>query len=179
MVTTIAPATGTVWLRLSATSPVPGGMIDDEVVEIDPAHFAEELLQRAVQHRTAPDDRRIVAGQEAHRDDLQAVLLRRDDLLAVGGELRLQAEHDRHVRAVDVAVDDADAAAALGERDREVDCDGRLADAALAGADRDDVLDAGQRLRGAVAADRLAARARSSATSTAVTPGTCITAARA
>ena len=26
VVTTIAPATGTVWLRLSATSPVPGGM---------------------------------------------------------------------------------------------------------------------------------------------------------
>ena len=25
VVTTIAPATGTVWLRLSATSPVPGG----------------------------------------------------------------------------------------------------------------------------------------------------------
>ena len=35
--------------------------VDDEVVEIDPAHFAEELLQRAVQHRAAPDDRRIVA----------------------------------------------------------------------------------------------------------------------
>ena len=32
------------------------------------------------------------------------------DLLAVGLELRLQAEHDRHVRAVDVAVEDADAA---------------------------------------------------------------------
>ena len=26
VVTTTAPATGTVWLRLSATSPVPGGM---------------------------------------------------------------------------------------------------------------------------------------------------------
>ena len=26
VVTTMAPATGTVWLRLSATSPVPGGM---------------------------------------------------------------------------------------------------------------------------------------------------------
>ena len=53
--------------------------VDDQVVEIDPAHFAEELLQRAVQHRPAPDDRRVVAGQEAHRDDLQAVLLGRHE----------------------------------------------------------------------------------------------------
>ena len=69
------------------------------------------------------------------------------NLLAVGRELRLHAEHDRHVGSVDVAVDDADAAAALRERDGEVDGDGRLADAAFAGADRDDVLHAGQRLR--------------------------------
>src|ERR687891_271179 len=49
--------------------------------------------------------RRVVAGEERHRDDLHPVLFRRNDLLAVGGELGLDAEHDRHVRAVDVAVD--------------------------------------------------------------------------
>ena len=80
-----------------------------------PAHLAEELLDDAVQHRPAPDDRRIVAGQEAHRHDLDAVLLGRHDLLAVGRQLGLQAEHDRHVRAVDVAVDHRDAAAALAQ----------------------------------------------------------------
>ena len=95
-----------------------------------------------MQHRPPPDDRRIVSGQEPHRDDLEAVLLGRHDLLAVGDELRLHAEHDRHVGAVDVGVDQADAAAALRQRDRQVDGDGRLADAALAGADRDHVLDA-------------------------------------
>ena len=60
-------------------------------------------------------------------------------------ELRLQAEHDRHVRSVDVAVEHADAGAALRQRHREVHRHRRLADAALAGADRDHVLDAGQR----------------------------------
>ena len=35
--------------------------IDDQVVEVVPRHFAEELLDDAVQHRPAPDDRRVVA----------------------------------------------------------------------------------------------------------------------
>ena len=44
---------------------------------------------------------------------------------------------------VDVAVDHRDPAAALAERDREVDRDGRLSHTTLAGAHRDDVLHAG------------------------------------
>ena len=111
------------------------------------------------------------AGQKAHRDHLEAVLLGRHDLLAVGGELRLDAEHDRHVRSVDVAVDDADLAAALGEREREVHRHGRLADAAFARADRDDVLHA---LRSAVARLSAPTASRTRAlicTSTADTPG--------
>ena len=54
----------------------------------------------------------------------------------------LHAEHDRHVRAVDVAVDHRDAPAGLAQGDGEIDGHGRLADAALAGADGDDVLHA-------------------------------------
>ena len=144
-VTTIAPATYADWLRLSATSPVPGRQVDDQVVEIVPAHVVEELADHAVQHRPAPDDRRVVRRQEAHRHHLQVVLLRRDDLLAVGAELALQAEHDRHVGAVDVGVDDAHAAARARQREREVHGHGGLAHATLAGADRDEVLHAGNR----------------------------------
>jgi hypothetical protein len=58
VVTTIAPETGTVWLRLSATSPVPGGMSTTGSRD-PPRHLAEELLDGAVQHRPAPDDRRF------------------------------------------------------------------------------------------------------------------------
>ena len=100
--------------------------VDDEVVEVVPADFAEELLDGAVQHRPAPDHRRVVRGHETHRDDLKAVLLRRQDLLAVGRELRVDAEHDRHVGTVDVPVDDADTASALRQRDRKVDRNRRL-----------------------------------------------------
>ena len=61
-----------------------GRHVDDQVVQVLPRHFAEELLDGAVQHRPAPDDRRIVVGHEPDRDDLHAVLLGRHDLLAVG-----------------------------------------------------------------------------------------------
>ena len=68
-----------------------GRQIDDQIVEVRPPHFTEELLQRPVQHRPAPDDRRVVSREEGHRDDLHPVLLGRHDLLAVGRELGLQA----------------------------------------------------------------------------------------
>src|SRR5262249_40593361 len=74
------------------------------------------------------------------RDRLDAVALGGHDLLAVGAELRAQAEHDRDVRAVHVAVENRDAAAGLRQRERQVHRYGRLADAALARADGDDVL---------------------------------------
>ena len=152
----MAPATGTDLAQAQRDVAGSRRHVDHEVVEVHPPHFAEKLLQRAVQHRSAPDDRRIVAREETHRDHLKAVLLRRDDLLAVGDELRLDAQHDRHVRPVDVGVDHADLAARLRQRNREVHGDGRLADAAFAGADRDDVLHARQRLPRAVAADGFA-----------------------
>ena len=67
----------------------------------------------------------------------------------------------------------------LREREREVDRDGRLADAALAGADGDDVLDAGHRLPRPPSAPTASRTRALICTSTAVTPGSCITAARA
>ena len=117
-----------------------GWHIDDQVVEVLPTHVAAELLDGAVQHGTAPDHRRVFLSQKPHRDNLDAVLFGRTDHLAVHLQLRLQAEHDRHVGPVDVAVEHADARAQLRQRHRQVHGHGRLADAALAGAHRDHVL---------------------------------------
>ena len=116
--------------------------VDDQVVDGRPADLPEELLDHAVQHRPAPNHRRIVVGQKRHRYELDAVLLRGNDLLAVGRQLCADAEHDRHVRAVDVAIDHRHPPAGLAERYREIDRHGRLADATLAGAHGDDVLHA-------------------------------------
>jgi hypothetical protein len=135
--------------------------VDDEVVEIDPPRLAKELLERAVEHRSPPDDRRVLGRQEAHRHHLQAELLRGQHLLAIGRDLNLrETEHDRHVRPVDVGVDHADPAARLGERDRKIHGDGRLAHAAFPRAHGDDVLHAGHRRSSALAARHRFAHAR-------------------
>jgi hypothetical protein len=86
-----------------------------------------------------------IGGQKPHRDGLDAVALRRDDLLLlVGHQLRAgDAEHDRHVRTVHVAVDHPDAASRPRQRNGQVHGDRRLADAALPRTHRDDVLHAG------------------------------------
>ena len=98
-----------------------------------------------MQHRSAPDDRGIVVGEKCHRHELQAVLLRGNNLLSVRAELRVDAEHDRDVGAVDVAVDHRHAAPHLAQRDRQVHRHRGLANASLTGADGDDVLHARNR----------------------------------
>ena len=117
--------------------------VDDQIIDILPSRAAEELLDDPVKHGAAPDHRRIIAREKRHRDQLDPVLARRNDLAAVvARQLRADAEHDRHVRSIDVAVNHGDAAAHLSERDGEIDGDRRLADASFASTNGDDVLDA-------------------------------------
>jgi hypothetical protein len=94
--------------------------------------------------------------------DLHAVFLCGNDLLAVGRQLRVDAEHQRDIRTVDVAVEEPDAAPALRQRQCQVHSDRGLADAALSGADGDDVLDARQRRPARFPAPTLTAPSRSS-----------------
>ena len=56
-----------------------GRHVDDEVVGVAPVDVGEELLERLVQHRPAPDDRLVFAREEPHRDEPHAVRLGRDD----------------------------------------------------------------------------------------------------
>ena len=88
---------------------------------------------------------RIVLGQKSDRHHLHAIFLRRNDLLAVGRQLRADPQHLRNIRTVDIAVEQADAAAALGECHRQVHGHGGFPDTALSRANGDDVLDARQR----------------------------------
>ena len=43
-----------------------GREIDDEVIEFAPLHAAEKLLDHAVKHRPAPDERLVTGIQQAH-----------------------------------------------------------------------------------------------------------------
>ena len=64
VVTTSASARGRSWPRDIATSPVPRRHIDEERVEVAPVDVGEELLERPVQHRPAPHDRRVLVEEE-------------------------------------------------------------------------------------------------------------------
>ncbi len=115
--------------------------VHDEVIQFAPVHVAQELADGGVQHRSAPDQRLTGFHQQTHRDDFHVVGFGGSDLLAPGGGSFCDAHHGGDVRSVDVRVHQADARAALGQRDRDVDRDGALAHAALARADRDGILD--------------------------------------
>ena len=120
--------------------------IDDQVVDVFHATSRKNCWMTPCSIGPRQMTGGVVLREERHRHELDPVLLRRDDPLAVGRQLGLDAEHDRHVRAVDVAVDHRDARARLAQGDRQVHRHGRLAHAPFARADRDDVPHAGNRL---------------------------------
>ena len=128
-----------------------GRQVDDQVVEVGPVGLAQQLLERLRDHRPAPDHRVVLLDQEADRHHLDAVVLHRLHGLAVARfGPAVDAHHHRLARAVDVGVEDADACALGGERERQVDGGRALADAALARRDRDDVLHVRQQLDAAL-----------------------------
>ena len=110
--------------------------VDEEELGIVPEHVGEELLERLVQHRPAPDHGLAVGHEVADRDAAHAPRLGRQEHLVDDDGLAVGAEHPRDREAVDVGVDDADRVAAGGEGDGEVGGDRRLADTALAGRDQ-------------------------------------------
>ena len=108
VVTTTASARGSIWPSEIETSPVPGGMSTNEHVELAPVHVLQELLERAVEHRPPPHQRRVVVDEEPDRHQLQIVLDRRDHQLVDQHRLLADPEHVRDRVAVDVGVEDAD-----------------------------------------------------------------------
>ena len=136
----------------------PGRQVEQQVLQLAPGDVLEELLDRLVEHRAAPDDGRVLLDEEADRHHLDAAgrVQRQDLALAVDLGFAVDAEHARDRVAVDVAVEGAGRVAFGGQRRGQVGGHRRLADAALAGGDADHVLDLGQRaLRQLAAAERL------------------------
>ncbi len=97
-----------------------GGHVDEQVVEVAPAHVDEELLERLGEDEPAPHERGVlVVDEQAHAHDLQLPAaghgdLERQDLAGAVGLLRpreacLHAEHARDREAPDVGVEHTDA----------------------------------------------------------------------
>ena len=124
-----------------------GREVDDQVVERTPVGLQRQLLERAVGHRAAPDERLVRVHQLAQGHGLDAMHLEgKQHVAARRGARVLEAEDGGDARAVDVAVEQADLGTEAREAHRQVRAHRALAHAALAGADRDDVLHQGQRV---------------------------------
>ena len=138
VVTTSTSARGRSWPSEIETSPVPGRHVDDERVQLAPVHVGQELLERLVQHRPAPHDRRVVVQEEPDRHQLQLAADWRDDHPVDQHRLLVNAEHVRDRVAVDVGVEDPRPVSEPLEGRGEVGGERRLADAALAARDGQD-----------------------------------------
>jgi hypothetical protein len=121
--------------------------IDDEVVELSPFDLRKELADDGVQHGAAPNQRLIAGIKEADRNHAQAVTLwGQDAVLADDVRLLLGAEHERHVGAVNIGIEQSDLVAHARQSNRQINGERGLAYATLSRADSDDGIDAGQRL---------------------------------
>ena len=90
-----------------------GRHVDDQVIEVAPRGIAQELRDRAVQHRPAPHDGFARRHEKAHAHHAQAVL--HDRLQPAVRQVRpvVHAEQMRNAGAVDVGVHQADRGAAF------------------------------------------------------------------
>ena len=144
VVTITQPSSETCCASVNCASPVPGGRSTIRKSCAAPQRVLQELAHRAHHHRSAPDNRRLLAEKKSDRDQLHAVLFDRIEILPARRlrPLIADVEHHRHRRPVDIRVEQPDAEPQSRQRHRDVRRDGGFADAALAAADRDDVLGA-------------------------------------
>ena len=85
-----------------------GRQVDDEVVKVFPAGFAEELQEGLGDDGAAPDHRGVFFDEVAEREGLQAVARDRLHGAAVGAfRAGRAAEHARLAGAVDVGIEQA------------------------------------------------------------------------
>ena len=106
--------------------------VDDQHIKIVPCDIAQHLLDRAHHHRPPPDCRRVLGHQIADRHGLQAPRLNRLDLLAIGLRLDVLADQPWQRWPIDIRIQNANALACRGNRQRKVDRGCRFANTTLA-----------------------------------------------
>src|ERR1051325_1134831 len=108
----------------------------------------DELLDGFLDHWPAPDDWLIAIEQETHAHEFHAIILRRHELLVGTDRGTLpDAHHERNARAINCAIEQADALAQMLKRAGEVHRTSGFAHAAFAARDRNDALDASNFIR--------------------------------
>ena len=125
--------------------------VHHQIVQILPARLAQELLKRLGGHGAAPDHGLVLLDEEADGHHLQAMRHQRLHGLAILALwLTVNTQHQRQAGAVNVGIQNADARAFGGQRQRQIGRRGALAHAALARGHGDDVFHTGQQLHAAL-----------------------------
>ena len=115
-----------------------GGHVDQQVVGLAPVGVDQELLERLVQHRAAPDHRSVVGDEVPHGQAADTVGRRRHHQVADDQRVVGYPEHRRDREPVDVGVEDPDVEPRPGQGHGQVDGDRGLAHTALARRDAED-----------------------------------------
>jgi hypothetical protein len=108
-----------------------------ETSELAPIHAAQELLDHAVKHGSAPDQRLVPGIQKPHGHQLHAIFFERLNAFADGVGGSIDSHHQRDVGAINIGIEQTDSAAKPGERNREIDGNRGLANASFTGSDGD------------------------------------------
>ena len=101
---------------------VPGSRrhVDHQHIQITPVGQVDQLGEGRRRHRAAPDNRLPRFGHHAHRQGFESPGLHRLDTVGdqVGADMGVHQGRDR--RPIDIAVQQADLAAHLGQRHRQI-----------------------------------------------------------
>ena len=125
----------------------PGGKINDQIIELAPFDLAQELPNDRVQHRPAPDQRLVSGIEQADGNCFQPVYRERlDAILTQHSRLRAGAQHQRHVRTINISVKQPDLISKLRQSKRKIHRQRGLAHPSLAGSDGNNRFNSGQRL---------------------------------
>src|SRR5690606_7911394 len=100
--------------------------VDEQDVELTPAHVLNELLHGLHDHGPAPHHRRVLINQETHAHHLHPVRFHRDEEIAVDLRTARDADHERYAGPVDIAIHQPDAERAAVRRAQLRECAGEI-----------------------------------------------------
>jgi len=98
-----------------------------------------------MRHGSSPDERLLRFHKQSHRDELQATGFLRNHPITDGFRRKIQSQHNRSRRPIDVAIQQANSRTRRCERSCDIDSHRGFADSAFAAAHGNDVPDALQR----------------------------------
>src|SRR5216683_5551445 len=126
----------------------PRRQIHNQKIQLPPLHLLQKLPNNLVQHRSAHHHRLIARRDQPHRNELHPMRQNRlNPVLAHNIRLPRNPHHHRHIRPIDIRIDQPDPIPQLPQRHRQIHRNGRLANPTLTTPNRHHMRHSRQRLR--------------------------------